>query len=261
MSVTGILIVVSLMLALQIDRVADSNPKKGITSDSDLPTVSNIKLDALEESVAILKRKLETLQGAARKTESKTEIFAQINRLERRVTELSLRNSSTDKNQPISSKYAELLRLREEIRLCEEEVFRFSKSADETGTRMRELEQKVKELEALAISARIKSRNLVLIREPSDTTKEPIIVDVGKSSMRVMRFDHAEILEDLSLDDFRKTISKFRKQDQYFVLYFRPEGACRFQEIKDEVKNAGFELGYDAIAEGVEITLGKGGGQ
>jgi hypothetical protein len=72
-----------------------------------------------------------------------------------------------------------------------------------------------------------------------------------------MRFDQAQIVENASLEDFQQTMSKFRKQDQYFVLYFRPKGADRFEELKDAVKNAGFEVGYDAIAEGVELTLGK----
>lgn len=264
MSVTGILIVVSLMLALQIDRLADNSPSKNMSSDADLLTKKNDKLEELEKTVASLKQKLEILQSAARKTESIVELSAQIARLERRVTELSLRNSTISKNAPpaadlpqVMTKAAEMLQLRKEIGECEKEISRLSESAIKAGDRMRELEYKVKDLEATVIAARIKSQNLLLIRELSDTTKEPIIVDVGEKILRVMRFDQAQVIEVASLQDFRRTMNKFRKQDQYFVLYFRPDGASRFEELKEAVKNSGFEVGYDAIPEGVKLALGK----
>jgi hypothetical protein len=160
----------------------------------------------------------------------------------------------------IKTKAAEILRLREEIRKCEEDISRFSESATDAGVRMRELEQRVKELESAAIAVRIKSRNLCLIRELSDTTKEPVIVDVGEKSLKLMRFDQEQVIEVASQEDFHRIMRKFRKQDQYFVFYFRPDGASRFEELREVVKNAGFEVGYDAIAKGAELSLGKENG-
>jgi len=267
MSVTGILIVVALMLALQIDRVTNTSPSKGISSDADPPATRGSVLEALEETVATLKQKLEALQGADRKTESEAELRAQIARLEERVLGLSSRNSVANNHglgaadlAEITTKTAEILRLREEIRKCEEDLSRFSESATDAGVRMRELEQRVKELESAAIAVRIKSRNLCLIRELSDTTKEPVIVDVGEKSLKLMRFDQEQVIEVASLEDFHRIMRKFRKQDQYFVFYFRPDGASRFEELREVVKNAGFEVGYDAIAEGAELSLGKENG-
>lgn len=264
MSITGILIVVALMLALQIDRVSGTSPAKQISSDADPAATRNSEVEALEANVAELKQKLELLHGVARKTESETEVLAQIARLEERILSLSSRNSVENISGPgtsdlaeVMTKAAEILRLREEIRRCKEDISNFSESASNAGRKMRELEQKVKELEAAAVAARIKKNNLHLIRELSDTTKEPIIVDVGETSLKVMRFDQAQIIEFELLKEFQRAIRNFRKQDQYFVLYFRPGGASRFKELRQMVTGAGFEVGYDAIPEGTELSLGK----
>lgn len=267
MSVTGILIVVALMLALQIDRVTNTSPSQGISSDADPAATRGAELETLEENVATLKRQLEVLQGAARKTESEAELMAEVALLEERILGLSSRNSVARNNgmamadlAKIKTKAAEILRLREEIRQCEEAITQFSEAATDASIRMRELEQKVKELEAAAIAARIKSGNLRLIRELSDTTKEPIIVDVGETSLKLMRFDQAQVIEVTSMEDFHRVIRKFKKQDQYFVFYFRPDGASRFVELRQAVRDAGFEVGYDAITEDSELTLGMEGG-
>jgi uncharacterized protein YfcZ (UPF0381/DUF406 family) len=264
MSVTGILIVVALMLALQIDRVVTTNPPKGISSDDDPAATRSAELDALEVTVARLKEKLELLHGAARKTESEAEIKAQIARLEERVLGLSSRNPVKQDSAmsladlaEMKAKAAEILRMREEIRQCEEAVSRFSESAADASLTMQDLEKKVRELEAAVIVARVKSNGLRLIRELSDTTKEPVIVDVGGNSLKIMRFDKPGIIEAMSLKDFYQVMRGFRKQDQYFVLYFRPDGAGRFEELRQAVKNSGFEIGYDAISQDAEIALGK----
>ncbi len=148
--------------------------------------------------------------------------------------------------------------MREEIRQTEEAVTRFTESATESSRKMQDLESKVRELEAAVIAARDKSRGLRLIRELSDTTKEPIIVDVGEKSLKVMRFDKPNVIEATTLKDFYQIIRGFRKQDQYFVLYFRPDGASRFEELRQAVRNSGFEVGYDAISQDADIALGKG---
>ncbi len=87
-----------------------------------------------------------------------------------------------------------------------------------------------------------------------------IIVDVGEIRLKIMRFDKPQPIELKSLQDFYAQVKNFRKQDQYFVLYFRPSGAARFEELRQAVKNSGFEIGYDAIDEDAELSLGKRGG-
>ena len=75
-----------------------------------------------------------------------------------------------------------------------------------------------------------------------------------------MRFDQPGMITASTVAEFERVIRRFRKYDQYFVLYFRPDGAGRFEEMREAVKTAGFEVGYDAIAQEAVLTLGKGDG-
>jgi DNA repair exonuclease SbcCD ATPase subunit len=264
MAVTGILIIIALMLALQIDRVTERIDPDHVSNDSDPLDGDHAGLASLELNLANLKEKLETLQAAARKTESLSEIQMEIERLEERIVANTPRQVSEKitGNHPIKSdemraKAAEIIRLREEIRECEKAIAESSDSAGDVSRRMKELEEKVKAMEAEVAAARIKNKSIRLIRELSDTTKEPVIVDVGRKSMRILRFDKPQVISAASLNEFYTQIRKFRKEDQYFVLYFRPSGASWFEELTQAVKNSGFEVGYDAIDEDAELALGK----
>ena len=264
MAVTGILIIIALMLALQIDQVTERIDPDHVSNDSDPLDADHTGLAALELNLASLKEQLETLQGAARKTESLAELQTEIARLEDRIVANTPREASDNliENNPLESeemraKAAEIVRLREEIRECEKAIAESSNSAGDVNRRMKELEDKVKAMEAEVAAARIKNKSIRLIRELSDTTKEPVIVDVGRKSMRILRFDQPQVVSAASLNEFYTQIRKFRKEDQYFVLYFRPSGAPRFDELTQAVKNSGFEVGYDAIDEDAELALGK----
>ncbi|MEO8615455.1 MAG: hypothetical protein ABI600_09960 [Luteolibacter sp.] len=264
MSVTGILIVIALMLALQIDRVTESPDHKQISGDSEPADVNQHDLETLQIKMQEMKEHLELLQSASRKTESESEIKTQIAKLEDQISGMVSRPQS-DARTPldstpiasVKSKAVEILRLREEIKECEDAILRSSHSAGLASGKMMELEQKVRELEAMIAAARLENKKLRLIRGLSDTTKEPVIIDVGEGRMRIMRFDKPQPIELKSLQDFYVQIKNFRKQDQYFVLYFRPSGAARFEELRQAVKNSGFEVGYDAIDEDAELSLGK----
>lgn len=266
MSVTGILIVVALMLALQIDRVKEAPDPSQISSDSDPAGLNQHDLETLELKKLEMKEYLELLQSASRKTESESEIKTEIARLEDQISGMTSRPQARIEtphgSAPIAevkSKAVEIIRLRDEIQECEDAILRSSNSAVRASRTMLELEQKVREREMLVAAAKLESRQLSLIRELSDTTKEPVIVDVGENRLKIMRFDKPQPLELKTLREFQGQIKKFRKQDQYFVLYFRPSGAARFEELRQAVKDSGFEVGYDAIDEDAELLLGKEG--
>jgi hypothetical protein len=267
MSVTGILIIIALMLALQIDRVTDIPDRSRISGDSDPADLSHDELDTREAQLMEMKEHLEVLQSASRKTESESAIKMEIARLEDQIAGLPSQPMTGEAvafdPTPIGiikTKAVEIIKLREEIKECRDAILRTSKLADQEGRKLLQLEIKVREIEALVAAARLQNKKLSLIRELSDTTKEPVIVDVGEKRLRIMRFDKPRPVELLSLQDFYGQIKTYRKQDQYFILYFRPSGAFRFEELRQAIKNSGFEIGYDAIEEDAELGLGKAGG-
>jgi hypothetical protein len=269
MAVTGILIVIALILALQIDRIPKSSEQGNISTDVDLADLGQSELNDLEVTLAGLKDHLDVLQSASRKTESKAEVETEISRLEGRISGNSSASSGiTDEvsfdSSPIKiirHKAAEIVRLREEIRSCEEVISLTTVKATRANDQMMKLENQVKVVEAKVMEARARSRKLQLIRELSDTTKEPVIVDVSDERLKVMRFDKPGVIEVQQLTDFQTQIRMFKKQDQYFVLYFRPSGAPRFEELRRVVKDSGFEIGYEAIEENAVLSLGAGGGK
>lgn len=176
MSVTGILIVIALMLALQIDRVSGSTGKNRISEDSEPASLKQHELDSLEISLSETKAHLEVLQAASRKKESEAEINIEIVRLEDQISRsviappVSAGKVMFDPTsiEILKSKAAEIIGLRDEIRQCEEDLSRTSETTARANQKMLALESQVKEAEAQAAVARIKSKKLHLIRELSD---------------------------------------------------------------------------------------------
>jgi Tfp pilus assembly protein PilN len=264
MSVTGILIVIALMLALQIDKLDGSPKTSEISEDAEPATASTGELNDLEHEISKLKTVLEDSRILNRKTESMTEIQEQIARLEEQIISISgpqdtpanlLPNSV--KLDDLKSQAAEIIRLKHEIEAANIKLQSLGPAVQQSNRNAVELERKVKVAEASVAQIRLDSKKLKLIRELSDTTKEPVIVDVSDKQMRLMRFDKPETAVIESVEAFQRYLKSYRKEEQYFVLYFRPSGATRFELLRQAVKNAGFEVGYDAIEEDSDLSLGR----
>jgi len=266
MSVTGILIVIALMLALQIDKLDGSPKSSEISEDAEPATASLGELNDLENEILKLKTALEESRDLDRKIETTSEILGEIARLEKRIISLSGPQDALPSQLPsilkldeLSSRASEILRLKNEIENAEAKLKTLGPAVLQTHRDVIELERKVKLAEALVAQNRIESKKLKLIRELSDTTKEPVIVDVGERQIRLMRFDKPGTTTMESDDDFKRNLKNFSKEEQYFVLYFRPSGATRFESLRQAVKDSGFEVGYDAVEENSDLSLGKVG--
>lgn len=264
MSVTGILIVIALMLALQIDKLSAPPQKTKVSGDAEPADASPEELANLEKAILTKKTDLEEMQSSRRTTETEVELSQDISRLEEQITRLSSREIATAGPPPgnlnieeIKSQAAEIIRLRHEIRANEDKMAALEPGVLQVNQNAVELENKVKVAEASVAQIRLEKRKLKLIRELSDTTKEPIIVDVSGNHIRVMRFDRPEPVEMATVDGFERYLKACKKDEQYFVLYFRPSGATFFEQLRRTVKNAGFEVGYDATEENFDLSLGK----
>lgn len=266
MSVTGILIVIALMLALQIDKLSGSPNEDVVSEDAEPANVSPSELRKLEIEISKKKTVLEESQNSKRQTESVIEIEAEISKFEEQIVRLSGRQDTPEPMLPsrmkpdeLKSQAAEIIRIKHEIETSKNKLSILGPAVLQTNRNAVELERKVKTAEASVAQIRLESKKLKLIRELSDTTKEPVIVDISDKQMRLMRFDKPETAVIESVEDFQRYLKAYRKEEQYFVLYFRPSGAPRFEELRQAVKNAGFEVGYDAIEENSDLSLGRAG--
>lgn len=264
MSVTGILIVIALMLALQIDKLDGSPKTSEISEDAEPVTASTGELNGLENEISKLKNVLEDSRSSNRKTESTTEIQEQIARLEEQIVNISGPQDASANLLPspvkldeLKSQAAEIIRLKHEIEAANIKLLALGPAVEQSNRNVVELERKVKVAEASVAQIRLDSKKLKLICELSDTTKEPVIVDVSDKRMRLMRFDKPETAVIESIEGFQRYLKTYRKEEQYFVLYFRPSGSTRFERLRQAVKNAGFEVGYDAIEEDSDLSLGR----
>ncbi len=98
---------------------------------------------------------------------------------------------------------------------------------------------------------------LRLIPEKSNTSKEPVLIVVQKSHLRIQIFGDAppKILN--SSDELLETLHSYPTTSYYAVLYFKPSGALRFQDLTKEIRQAGYEIGYDLISEDIELDTRK----
>jgi len=264
MAVTGILIVIALLLALQIDKVGAAHRESELSTDLDPSSASVAELMDLEREILAQKMALEEVQGTQRETQTELELMEEISNLEEQLLRQSAREPAASSklldglNPPeMMSRAAEIARLQHEIGSREERLKQLTPDAADLIEASANIEKRVKEAEAMVVQKRLEGRKLRLIRQASDTTKEPVIVDVSGEWLRVMRFDQAGSVELDTNSRFVAHLTRYKKEEQYFVFYFRPSGTSRFEELREAVKAAGFELGYDAIAENSALSLGK----
>ena len=262
MSVTGILIVISLLLALEIDQQPYELSRSGVSGDTDSPVASQAELSEVLDKLVRAETRLEQLRAAEQTIESEAELKAAISRLEEEVARLAAKSSNqslatgdTDGN--LLAKGVEIVRITSEIEELRKRLDDATAVVDEESPRLRELEDKVKQAEAAVAAARLKGLKVKLVPEQSDTSKEPIIVDLSRTRAHVMRFDHPNPVSATNLPEFYRIIERFEPTKQYFVLFVRPSGADRFEQIRQAIVNSKFEVGYDAVEEDTEILLDK----
>lgn len=263
-SVTGVVIVIALLLALQIDKVKVHAEPKGISTDSDPVTASPEHLNALESELADARILLDQLQAARGASVAAGELEAEIATLEARISsrlkasqKLSANLGGLADTEELKSEAVEIARLSFEIQRCREKLHDLTPSNVEKSASVQELEKQVKEVEATVLGAKAKGRELRLIPGKSDTTKEPIVVDVSDRKIIVRRFGRAESAEIRSINRFVEYCSRFKPTEHFFVFFFRPSGTEQFEDLRQAARRDGFEVGYDAIEENTKLKLGR----
>lgn len=271
-SVTGVVIIIALLLALQIDKIRPPMPRADstadysgtISSDFELGDFSAGRLRALEAKIVEDRERLEESRSSQRSHLGEAELAAETKVLESRVADLlRQRNRLMVARAPalsegdISPEAVEVARLLFESERNTRRLRELALSNEKLGRNLRSREEMVRELETKALAAVDQSRVLRLIPERTDTTKEPIVVEIGEERVIARRFSAERSPALLSVEGFARYCTGFRPTEHYFVLFVRPSGAKYFEKLCDSVRTAGFELGYDALGEQTVLRLGK----
>lgn len=264
MSVTGVVIVIALLLALQIDKVFVPTEPAGLSTDDDSTLVSAESLQDLEVQMAELRVELDRLRGTSASTAGKNEVEAEIAKLEqlvalrlRKSKDLKVGSISDDESDEMTKKIAEVARLKYEIKRTGEELRELAPEVGGRNEELQRLENQVKDLEGALLAAMAKPKELRLIPERAKSTKQPIIVVVSRDEITAQLFDSNAEHKCDTVYQFTNYCSRFKPSEYYFVFFFRPSGTGRFGPLRQSAINAGFEVGYDAIEENTLLRLGK----
>jgi len=197
------------------------------------------------QNPALLKGEIEALRGEAQALEQKS----------RGAREQLDKLKMTDSSGVVQG---ELDKRRAAIAAASAHLREIEQAASRSRGAMNRMEEEARSKEAALLAERAKKNQLWLIPDRSQTSKEPVLAVVSANELTVQRFDRPE-KETVRGSDvpgkFGAVLTNYSRLDQYFVFYFRPSGAEHFSKLVDKAKEAGFEVGYDAIAEDLVINF------
>lgn len=252
---TGFLIIITIFLALSIDQVFEVNddgePNKAVAE----------ALQRTLEQVSELKQKVESSQMAP--GENPETIARMIEELKRSIDRLSQPNSPDLRQKSVEeSKLSRDVRIETQKLLTKLDALKkllpdTTKEAAQADSRISALESEIKDTQNRLQQTIDRKNVLRLIPEKSNTSKEPVLIVVQKSHLKVQIFGDAppELLT--SDDELLAALESYPTTSFYAVLYFKPSGALRFQDLTKRLRQAGYEIGYDLISEDIELDTRK----
>lgn len=248
----GFLIVIAVFLALGLDQVVgvseDTDPR--LISEEDLTPllaeITRLKAEVSQLQVlpaqdeASLKRMIEDLKTSISQLADETRRSSMVNP---RLVESNLdREAQIEKERHLTK----LATLREALEAARQQL---QLSAQTLIT----MEQRTKDAEAQLQQSRDRQNVLRLIPERSDTSKEPILVLVRAETFLVQSFDGSKAQIARSHDALMESLADLSPAKHYVVFYFKPSGAHHFTTLTQQVRRAGFEIGYDLIPEILDL--------
>jgi hypothetical protein len=252
---TGFLIIITIFLALSIDQVIeigdDGEPNK---------TVAEALQKTLEQ-VSELKQKVESSQMGP--GENRETVARMIDELKRSIDRLSPSSRPDPRQMTVEeSKLSREVRLEVQKLLTKLDALKkllpdTTKEAAQADSRIAALESEIKDTQNRLQQTIDRKNVLRLIPEKSNTSKEPVLIVVQKSHLKVQIFGDAPPKLLNSDDELLEALHSYPTTSFYAVLYFKPSGALRFQDLTNGLRKAGYEIGYDLISEDIELDTRK----
>lgn len=259
-SVSGILILVTLILATELDR-----PTTRTIHDAD-PELERKLADTLRQQAEAdaQNQNLEKLLAAAETAPAAEKLEADITRLRAQLAEEKKKHANVAEQLAASQSAIEardrtlgLTDLKTQIQRIIQEAEALARQEAEVRKEMASLEQKVAGVQSKLLKLREREGKLWLIPDKSSTTKEPILATISGSGAKVERFDHPaeakEFVKSSARSGFESYLAEAKPVDQYVVFLVRPSGIELFERLLKLARDRGFEVGFDALEENREI--------
>ena len=259
-AVTGILVIITVLLSLSLPETQDD----AAPDTSAETTALRAKLEALLRRIADLRHASET--NLASPQASPRALQMEVELLETELAELTAFTSAQKKSKPTETTASQLERsMASDLALEEADQRRLAaklqqlkEAAAAAAATRQQADAEVRQLEASLLAEMDRRANLVLVRDKSRTSKEPLVAVVSSEGATVHRFDEGTAAPLRDVPAFRTALASFSPLDHYFVFYAKPSGVAQIERYFEAARNGGFEVGYDAITEDAVITLDSG---
>lgn len=231
-SVTGIMILVTLTLSLELlQRKESSPPRKTAEIASDVRSA----VAANEAEIDNLRRRLAARQSAMMQVAGidKKQVLKQL-------TSIQELNNRLDKQ--LSAFAREHKDAQQRLQSAEEEENRRAADPQTVEELLREAEKKTRQIE------RLKRSNRTIFRPSPNAAKTPWLVEVTAGKMVAAPWGKSAPPTTVHTAAELKNLAARRdRKSEYFVLLIKPDGIEMFARARQALKSAGFDVGFDLL--------------
>ena len=255
-AVSGILIIVTLLLALNVGQSHSSAEEEKASAEQES------KLARLLDELTVLRRTAErdVTEQVGRATAS--ELKSRAAELNEQAELLATKNAKQkagakgmSDDVTVANRAQLLAELGATMNPRKAEILALEGEAERKAAEAKTAAQAVGKAQAALVAEQARKNVLRLIPEPSASNREPVVVQLGARSWSIQRFDIRDKQTGSGLADFRTALASFAPLKQYLVFYGKPSSADDFDAFVEAGRKAGFGVGYDLVAENAEIEL------
>ena len=255
-SVTGILILVTLILSLYVDESAPVDSEQARLKQQLAATISELARVNLENELRQPNLRIPASPAAPEQLQS------QIRELELQVAANSNRLASlTQANQAQylqSSNRAEVLisDLKRHVTRAEQELDSLRQT---NAVLVAQIKAVQKDLEKKRAATGAGDNPWFVIPEPNPDGKQPVLLTISATNLTCERFNQPAAKQSLPAagiaSGFAQNLARWRPGGDYLVFYVRPSGIDLFLKCLQAAKAAGFQAGYDAVEEDQNLVF------
>lgn len=231
-SVTGILILLAIMLAIAVIR----------QKDSPQPMASAADIDALVEQVAAIEAEIEKLGAIVSETDAQMQAWStySLEELQREKASLlasvGLRESELKSQMEVTSRQNSALHSSQ----SDPDSKRVIEALAQTQSRLAQIKDQLQQFQT----------GKRVVYNFRDATNPPWMVEISDVIIRAARAGEKGPSQDFSsVAKFVTFAESLADDERYFVLLVKPSGIAKHTKIRLDLKNMGAEIGTELLTE------------
>jgi hypothetical protein len=263
-SVTGILILVTLLLASQIGNPGDADGVENEKYEEHLSIIAAERAE-LDRELAAQQQRLNLLAASPSPEKLAEDISrqqAELKAEQERIQELQSQLAVVLERIRQQDEKLGLTAMREQRDRIEAKARSLEQQRRATVIRSEQLKQSAERVKVATARWNARGGSVWLVPPAARSGKQPALVTMGKDGITLAEFGRPERTSRLpagaDLASFRESVSKFAPSRYYLVFYLRPSGISKFRELSAWAKKSGgYDIGFDAISEDLVVQFAE----